>query len=231
MHLPEAHILYPRHGGIALDFEEDVVDGGDVIVGHEQHEAEGADEAEAEDAHGEGDGGGEGAVEPEVDGDAEEGEEEEEQRAGDRQEVGGVAEDGGEGLDVGEAHGFPDAGVVAEPEGGDEGGDDGEEGGGVDLAGGDAGVVVRVVRFVVADAFEDVLQVVGDEVEAHEEEEHRHGEAGEDFGALEPERVPHAASLPDFEVAEDVDDDAEHCAEGVEEDEVREGGEGEGAFG
>ena len=43
-------------------------------------------------------------------------------------EGGGVAEYGGEGFDVGEAHGFAYAGVIFESEGGDEGGDDGKEG-------------------------------------------------------------------------------------------------------
>ncbi len=75
--------------------------------------------------------------------------------------MGGVAEDGGEGIDVGESHHFADSGVVAEAERGDDGGDDGEEGGGVDFARGDALVVVHLVRFV-AHAFEYVLEVVGD---------------------------------------------------------------------
>ena len=39
-------------------------------------------------------------------------------------------------------------------------------------------MVVDVMGFVVAEAFEDVREVVGYEVEAHEEKEHGHGEAG-----------------------------------------------------
>ncbi len=92
-------------------------------------------------------------------------------------------------------------------------------------------MAVAVVRFMRSHALEHVLQVVGDEIQAHEEEEDGHGETGEDFGALEAEGVADRGALPYFEVAKDIDDDAEHGAEGVEEDEVREGGEGEGAFG
>lgn len=46
-----------------------------------------------------------------------------------------------------------------------------------------------VVGFVGAEAFENMLEVVRDEVEAHEEEEDGHGEAREDFGAFETEWV------------------------------------------
>ena len=70
----------------------------------------------------------------------------------------------------------------------------------------------------VTDVFENVLQVMRNEVHAHEEEEYGHGEAGEDFASLETEWMPDTRALPDFKVAEDVDDDAEHGAEGVEED-------------
>lgn len=42
--------------------------------------------------------------------------------------------------------------------------------------------------------------------------------------------MPYGAAFPDLEVSKDIDDDAEHCAQGVKEDEVGEGGEGEGAF-
>ena len=90
---------------------------------------------------------------------------------------------------------------------------------------------VCLVGFMRAHVFENVLQVVRDEVETHEEEEDGHGEPGEDFEALEAEGVPDGGAGPDFEVAEDVDDDAEHGAEGVEEDQVRERGEGEGSLG
>ena len=39
-------------------------------------------------------------------------------------------------------------------------------------------MIVHVVCFVVAQAFEDMCEVVGDEIKAHEQEEHGHGEAG-----------------------------------------------------
>ena len=90
-------------------------------------------------------------------------------------------------------------------------------------------MLVRVVRGVLAQFLEHVLQVVGDEVHAHEEEEHAHREAGEDFGALESERVPDAGALPHLEVGEHVDDHAQHGTEGVEEYEVGECGEGQRA--
>ena len=71
---------------------------------------------------------------------------------------------------------------------------------------------------------------MGEEIQAHEEEEHGHGEACEHLGALEPERMPHAAAGPHVEVTEHVDGDAQHSAQGVEEDEVRERGRGERAL-
>ena len=40
-----------------------------------------------------------------------------------------------------------------------------------------------------------------------------------------------ARALPDFKVAEDVDDDAEHGTEGVEEDEMGKSCQGKRAFG
>ena len=84
-----------------------------IVIAHKEHEAQCAHEAEAEGAHAQGDGGGEGAVEPEVGFYAEEGEGEEQEGAGDCEEVAWVAEDGGQVLDVGEAHGFSYPGVVA----------------------------------------------------------------------------------------------------------------------
>lgn len=44
---------------------------------------------------------------------------------------------------------------------------------------------VGVVRGVTAPGFEHVLEVVGDEVEGHEQEEDGHRKASKDFGALE----------------------------------------------
>jgi len=85
-------------------------------------------------------------------------------------------------------------------------------------------VTVGVVRSVRAEGFEKVLQVVGDEVEAHEDEEDGHAEAGDDLGALKAEGMADRAPFPDLEIAEDVDADADGGADGVEEDEVGEGG-------
>lgn len=190
MHLPELRLLDARHGRIGFDVADD---GADALarVGHQEHEAEGVDEAAAEDAHGEGDGAGQEAVEPGVHLDGEEGEQEEDEGAGDREEVGRVAEDGGEGFDVGEAHHFADAGVVLQAEGGDDGGYDGEECRCVEASGGDSRVLVGVVGLV-AEILEEMLEVVGDEVHAHEREEDGHGEAGQHFRPFEAEWMPDA---------------------------------------
>ena len=64
---------------------------------------------------------------------------------------------------------------------------------------------------------------MGDQVEAEEDEEDAEGEAGDDFHALEAEGVADGAAAPDVEVVPDLDEDAEHGAEGVVEDEVGEG--------
>lgn len=76
------------------------------------------------------------------------------------------------------------------------------------------------VGFMVADFFEKVLEIVGDEIHAHEEEENRHGEAGKDFGALEPEGMANRRPFPDFEVGEDIDRDAKESSAGIKEYEV-----------
>ena len=147
----------------------------------------------------------------------------------------GVGEDAGQAGEVADAHDLADAGVVAQAVGADEGGEDGGEASSIYAAGGDAGgigaglggVGVRVVRGVAADVLEQVLDGVADEVEAAEDEEDTHGEAGEDLGALEPEGVADATPLPDLEVAEDLNDDADEGGTDVEEDQVREGGHGQ----
>lgn len=123
--------------------------------------------------------------------------------------MGGITEDGREGLYVGEAHGFANSGMVFEADGRDESCDYGEDSCGVDAAWGDSVMGMWMVRGVGAEGFEDVFEIVGDEVEAHEEEEDGHGEAGKDFGALEAERVADAGPFPDFKVAEDVHDYAD----------------------
>ena len=82
--------------------------------------------------------------------------------------MGRVAEDGGERFDVSESHDLADASVVAQPERRNDGGDDGKQGRGIDFAGRDTLVVMDLMGFV-AQAFEDVLQVVGNEIHTHEE--------------------------------------------------------------
>ena len=142
-----------------------------------------------------------------------------------------VAQDGRQGLDVREAHHLADARVVLQHERGDDRRHDGQQARGVDAAGRDARMLVRVVRLVLAHLLQHVLQVVRDQVHAHEQQQHAHREAGEDFGALEPEGMPDAGALPHLEVGEHVDDDAQHGAKGVEEDEMRECSEGQRAGG
>lgn len=102
----------------------------------------------------------------------------------------------------------------------------------VDLAGahgavGGVGVRVGVVRRVAADALQHVLEVMRKQVKAAKDEEDAHGEAGEDFGALQAKGVADAAAAPNLEVAEDVDADADGGGADIEEDEVREGGHGQ----
>jgi hypothetical protein len=75
--------------------------------------------------------------------------------------------------------------MILQADGGDKGCDNGEERRGVDRARGNAVVRVRVVRRVRAERLENMLKIVGDEIEAHEEEEDGHGEACEHFGAFE----------------------------------------------
>ena len=81
----------------------------------------------------------------------------------------GVGEDGWESREPGEAHGAADAVMVAHPKGRDSGAENGEEGGEVDGTGSDALVRMGVVWLVGAYTLEEVFEVVGDEVEAHEE--------------------------------------------------------------
>jgi hypothetical protein len=78
-------------------------------------------------------------------------------------------------------------------------------------------VAVRVVRAVGAEGFENVFEVVGDEIETHEEEEDGHGEASEHFCAFETEGMTDGTSFPDFEVVEYVHNDADRGAYRIEE--------------
>jgi hypothetical protein len=102
-------------------------------------------------------------------------------------------------------------------------------------------VLVRGVRFVRSGGFEEVLCVVRDEIEAHEDEEDGHCEADYDFCAFEtgrslvgaesseldrerscwgniPERLPYGAPLPDLEVSQHFYACAEEGADGIVED-------------
>ena len=104
-----------------------------------------------------------------------------------------VREDGGECGDVGEAHCFAYSCMVLETESGYECSCYRGESGEVNFYRGHVVFVVCVgvwmVRSVRTDGFEDVFEVVGDEVESHEEEEDRHGEASQNFCTFETERV------------------------------------------
>ena len=76
---------------------------------------------------------------------------------------------------------------------------------------------MRVVRAVGAEGFENVFEVVGDEIETHEEEENGHGKASEHFCAFKTEGMTDGASFPDFEVVEYVHNDADRGAYRIEE--------------
>lgn len=80
-----------------------------------------------------------------------------------------------------------------------------------------------VVRFMVAQTFEEMGEIVRNQVKAHKHQQYRHGEAGEDFGALEAKRVSNAGALPHFKVAQHVDGHAQHGAQGIEEHQMRQG--------
>lgn len=79
--------------------------------------------------------------------------------------------------------------------------------------------------------FQSMLDVVREQVEAAKHEEDGHGKAGQDLGALETKGVSDAGATPDFEVAEDVDGDANGGGADVKGDQMREGSHGERALG
>ena len=118
MHLPELGLLDGRHRRVGLDVADDVVDAG-AGVGHQQHEAEGVDEARAQDAHAEGDGARQRAIQPGVHLHGEQRQEQQQGGARDGQKVRRVAQDGGESFDVREAHHLADPRVVLQPQRGD----------------------------------------------------------------------------------------------------------------
>jgi hypothetical protein len=64
------------------------------------------------------------------------------------------------------------------------------------------------MRGMRAQGLENVLKVMGEEVEAHEEQEHGHSEASQHFCTLKTKRVSDGGSLPNFKVVEDVDPNA-----------------------
>ena len=140
--------------------------------------------------------------------------------------MGGVPKDGGKIFDVGEPHCLAYASMVAQEERGNDRADDGEQSSGVNFAERNTLMGMAMMRLMTY-AFEDVLEVMGYKVHTHEEEENRHGEASENFRSFETERMPYRRAFPDFEVAEDVDHDAQHSTQGVEEDKVGERGHGQ----
>lgn len=77
-----------------------------------------------------------------------------------------------------------------------------------------------MMRGMVAQRFKNVLQIVGDEVKAHEEEEDRHGEACKNLSTLESKRMSNAGALPHFEIAKDVDHNANCGTYGIKEYQV-----------
>jgi hypothetical protein len=103
----------------------------------------------------------------------------------------------------------------------------------VGCGGGSGGCTVsmRLVRAVLTDGLEEVLEVMRDEVEAAKDEKDRHGEAGQDLGALETEGVADGGAAPDFEIAQHVDSHTHGRRANVEEDQVGEGRHGEGPLG
>lgn len=84
---------------------------------------------------------------------------------------------------------------------------------------------------MLAYVFQRVLDVMREQVEAAEDEEDGHGKTGENLGALQTKGVSDAGPPPDFEVAEDIDGDADGGRTNVEGDQMREGSHGERALG
>lgn len=125
-----------------------------------------------------------------------------------------------------EAEGTGDACACAEEQRRCECACGGEGCGGDEARGGWAGrgVDVCVVGFVVAGCLKSVCGRVGDEVEAHEEEEYGHGKSCEELRARETERVANAGLCPNVEVCEDIGAGCKKGSRGVVEEEVGEGG-------
>lgn len=61
-----------------------------------------------------------------------------------------------------------------------------------------------MVGFVGTEVFKDMFQVVGDEVETHEEEEDGHCESSKNFCAFETEGMSDRRAFPDLEVGEHI---------------------------
>lgn len=206
-------------------------------VRHEQHQALGHREAHAEHEHGDGDGDADKLVEPGEGPHRQQGQHQHEEAEEEREGVEGVGEDlGQEGREVAGPHDAAYAGVILEPVRRYQGAQHGGEGGHVDRAGTNSALVpamtvavaVGVVRRVRAHALEDVLEVVAQQVEAAEDKEDAHGEAGQHLDALQAEGVPDGAAPPHLEVAQHIDAHADGGGPNVEEDQVRERRHGEG---
>jgi hypothetical protein len=77
--------------------------------------------------------------------------------------------------------------VILESDRRDKRGDYSEEGSKIYTSRGNALVPTLDLRFV-ANVFQNMLEVVGNEIHAHEKEKHRHGEPSEYLCALQPIR-------------------------------------------
>lgn len=126
---------------------------------------------------------------------------------------------------IGDAHNLSYASVVLQPIRRHEAGSYGGKSHKIYGGSGDTivAVLVLVVGFMVAEALQEMLEVVGNEVKPAEEQEDRHSEAREDLDSLETKRVPDAAPLPYFEVAQNIDYHADGSTASIEEDEMGQG--------
>src|SRR4051794_12568632 len=78
-----------------------------------------------------------------------------------------------------------------------------------------------------ANLLENMLQVVGYQVQTHEKQQDRHSESSQNFCSFEAERMTYARSLPDFKVTQDVHSNTQHGTEGIKQNEMRESRQGQ----
>ena len=221
MHLPKSGLLDSSHEGIGLDGANDFVDSSPGVR-HQEHQAEQVDETQTNGTHGESNSTGQEAVEPGVHGYGKQREYKEQKGAGKGQQVRRIAEYRGKRCEIGETHSFPDTGMIVENHGGNDRGSHRQQSSKVDRPGRDPGwrMFVLMVRFVCTGTFEHVLQVVRNQIETHEKEEHGHGKTSEDFSALKSKWVSYTRSLPDLKITKNVNHYAKHGPEGVKKNEV-----------